>query len=176
MKNIVYIATSLDGFIADRNGEIEWLTSIPPVPETFAGFTALLDSVDAVLMGRNTFETVLGFEMEWVYSKPVYVWTSKSLEIPEVLKDKVFLVHGEVNAVVEYLKNQNIKNLYVDGGRTIQSFIQYDLVHELIITLVPVVLGGGSRLFGETSEHLQFKLNNVLKFDNQLVQLHYLRE
>ena len=99
-KNSVYIATSLDGFIADEKGGIEFLDSISIPDDEPMGFEEFMDSVDALLMGRNTFEKVLSFGIEWPYQKIVYVWTSQLLEIPNPLKDKVFLVNGPLTEIL----------------------------------------------------------------------------
>ncbi len=171
----VFIATSLDGYIADRNGKLDWLTSIPAPPDSDMGYAAFMSSVDAVLMGRNTFDTVLGFAMEWMYSKPVYVWTSKPIVIPENLKDKVFPVRGDVPTLIQQLEAAKIKSVYVDGGKTIQAFIAQDLIQEMIITVTPIILGGGSRLFSETLNPIPFNVVHVQRFDNQMVQSHFVR-
>ena len=91
-KNSVFIATSLDGYIADKNGGIDWLHSIPNPENDDMGYVEFNNEIDALVMGRTTFETVLGFDVEWPYDKPVFVLSNKLKEIPESHKGKAFLV------------------------------------------------------------------------------------
>lgn len=152
----VYIAASLDGFIADRNGSINWLTGIPTPENDDFGFSDFMASIDAVVMGRKTFETVIGFD-PWPYFKPVYVLSRSLNEIPAHLAGKCEIIQGTPLDVVDQLKNRNQNHLYVDGGKTIQGFLAADLVDEMIITRVPVILGGGAPLFGPLEKMLDFE-------------------
>ena len=87
MSNKVYIATSLDGYIADENGGIEWLSVAPMTEESQSAFTHFMESIDALVMGRNTFDTVKGFGGEWPYSKKVFVVSSSMSSIPDGYKE-----------------------------------------------------------------------------------------
>jgi len=174
-KNKVFIARSLDGYIADINGGLDWLHSIPNPDNEDAGYSQFMESVDALLMGRNSFETVLGFDIEWPYHKPVFVWSTKLTSIPEELKDKVFLVKGSAKEVVKQINDKGYHHLYIDGGITIQSLLKEDMIDEMIITTIPVLLGGGSSLFGELSNNLSFKHIQTKVFLGQMVQSHYER-
>ena len=93
-RNSIYIATSLDGYIADKNGGLEWLDSIPIPENEDMGYVAFTNRIDALVMGRNTFETVLGFDVEWPYKKPVFVLSDSLTEIPESHKSKAHLLKG----------------------------------------------------------------------------------
>jgi len=88
MPNVVYIATSLDGYIADANGSLDWLNTVPNPDSTDYGFADFMDGIDALVMGRKTFETVLGFGGDWPYSKPVFVLSSTLKALPETLQCK----------------------------------------------------------------------------------------
>lgn len=143
MSNIVYIATSLDGYIAGPNNEMDWLHQVPNPDGSDFGFANFMANVDALVMGRNTFEMVLSFGVEWPYNKPVFVLSNTLKSVPEGYQDKVFLVQGALPTVVEQLHQQGYQRLYIDGGKTVQSFLAEDLIDEMIITTIPVLLGAG---------------------------------
>ena len=149
MTNIVYIATSLDGYIADRNNKVDWLHSIPNPGNSDMGYGAHMDKIDALVMGRNTLELVLSLECDWPYSKPVFVLSNTMTETPKGYEDKVFLIKGDIKKVVTDLNNRGFNKLYIDGGITIQNFLKEDLIDEMVITTIPILLGGGIPLFGE---------------------------
>lgn len=174
-QNKVFIACSMDGYIADKNGGIEWLHSIPNPENNDMGYGEFMSGIDAIIMGRKTFETVLGFGIEWPYEKPVFVLSNTLNEVPKNLSDKVKIVNGELKGIIEKLHRQNLHQLYIDGGSTIQSFLKQDLIHQMIITTIPVILGGGSKLFGELSEPILFKCNSTKLFLNCVAQNHYIK-
>jgi len=157
MSNIVFIATSLDGYIADKNNEVDWLYTLPLADDLYMGFEQHMDKIDALVMGRNTYELVASFDMDWPYNKPVFVLSHSLSDIPLKLQEKVSLIHGELNEIVMQLKEKGFDNLYIDGGVTIQNFLKQDLIDEMIITTIPIVLGGGIPLFGTLGESLMFK-------------------
>ncbi len=175
MANIVFIATSLDGYIADKNGNLDWLYSVPNPDNIDMGFGPLLERVDALVMGRNTLEAVLGFGVEWPYSKPVFVLSSTMIKVPQGYEDKVFLVSGELAGVVKNLNEQGYQELYIDGGVTIQNFLKQDLIDELIISTIPVLLGGGAPLFGELTDMQSYRLVESKVYLNSIVQSYYQR-
>ena len=175
-KNIVFIATSLDGYIAGPNGELDWLHSIPNPEQKDTGFEALLQEIDALLMGRVTFETVVGFGGDWPYPKPVFVLSNNLESIPEAFQDKAFLVKGSLQEVLKGLHQQGYQQLYIDGGQTIQHFLAEDLIDELRITQLPILLGKGIPLFGELAQPLDFEHLKTVVYLEQLVQSHYQRK
>jgi len=173
--NTVYIATSLDGHIADKNGAIEWLSSIPNPDGSDLGFADFMNRMDALVMGRNTFETVLAFDCPWPYAKHVYVLstTLTSQFVPDKVKEFVTVVSGNLTDVIASIHAKGHKNLYIDGGKTIQSFFQQNLIDEMIITTIPVVLGGGIPLFRDLERPVDFELVGVEVLLGQLVKHHY---
>ncbi|KKD58631.1 diacylglycerol kinase [Grimontia sp. AD028] len=175
MTNIVYIATSLDGYIADKDGGLDWLHSIPNPEQSDFGWAQFMAGIDGLVMGRTTFETVIGFDCEWPYTKPVFVLSNTMKEIPDSHKDKVFLVSGSLSEILKSLNEQGFKNLYIDGGKTIQSFLSEDLIDELVITQIPVLLGGGSRLFGDLEHRQQFELVKSEVLIDAMVKSHFKR-
>jgi len=174
-KNSIYIATSLDGYIADKNGGIEWLDTIPIPENEDMGYMEFTNRIDALVMGRATFETVLGFDVEWPYKKPVFVLSNSLNEIPESHKGKAYLIKGTLAEILEQIHKKGYVRLYIDGGITIQSFLKEDLIDEMIITTFPVLLGGGSRLFSELPKELEFDLVKSKVYFNQLIQQHFSR-
>lgn len=175
MTNYAYIGTSLDGYIADRNGGLEWLDCVPNPDGDDMGWSAFYEKIDALLMGRMTFETVCGFDVDWPYSKPVFVFSHTLNEVPETHQDKAEVINGSPRQVVDTLKGRGYSNLYIDGGKTIQSFLAQDLIDELIITRLPILLGGGIPLFGELSNAIMFEHVSTTVELGALVQTHYRR-
>lgn len=176
MSNIVFIATSLDGYIADKDGGLDWLHAIPNPDHEDTGFAPLMERIDALVMGRKTMETVLSFGVEWPYSKPVFVLSNSLQSVPASYEDKIILVKGELQQVVAQIKRQGYDTLYIDGGVTIQNFLKHDLIDELIITTVPILLGGGSSLFGDLVAPINFELSESKVMLGQLVQSSYIRK
>ncbi len=174
-KNSVFIATSLDGYIADSNGGIDWLESIPNPNNIDMGYNTFIARIDAIVMGRKTFETVCGFAVEWPYKKPVFVLSTTLNEIPEKCKNRVQLVKGTLKEILSTIHRQGHNRLYIDGGKTIQSFLQEDLIEEMILTTIPIVLGGGIPLFSSLSNKLKFKCIDTKIYLDSIVQNHYLR-
>lgn len=175
MANIVFIATSIDGYIADKDGGLDWLHSVPNPDNVDMGFGPLMERVDALVMGRNTLEMVLSFDVDWPYSKPVFVLSNTMTEVPEGYQDKVFLINGELTQVVADLNKQGYHDLYIDGGITIQNFLEQELIDQLTITTIPVLLGGGVKLFGDLESMQNYKLVESTVYLDTIVQSHYAR-
>ena len=172
-KNSVFIATSLDGYIADRNGGLDWLPSDPDGPDM--GYNTFISQVDAMVMGRLTFETVCGFP-EWPYKLPVFVLSNSLADIPEEYSEKSFLVKGEIHEVLNFIHDKGYHRLYIDGGKTIQSFLKEDLIDTMIITVVPKLLGSGIPLFSDMEKTLIFECTESVVFTNKCVQNTYQRK
>jgi dihydrofolate reductase len=175
-SNKVFIATSLDGYIADKNGGIDWLHSIPNPENSDMGYTAFMSGIDALIMGRKTFETVCGFDMDWPYDKPVFVLSNTIKEIPPAYQEKAFLVHGSLKEVLSQFHKKGFYKFYIDGGVTIQNFLKEDLIDEMVITTIPILLGDGFPLFSSLPNLLQFELIKTAVFSKDIVQVHYRRK
>lgn len=176
MANIVFIATSLDGYIADKQGKIDWLNSVPNPDNIDTGFFALMERIDGLVMGRNTLEAVLSFDCDWPYTKPVFVLSNTMTKVPQGFEEKVFLVKGDLKNIIAELNTKGFKDLYIDGGATIQSFLNEDLIDQMVITRFPILLGGGIPLFSELTQPLNFKVTkNEVVLEN-LVKTTYVRE
>lgn len=174
-KNSVFIARSLDGYIADKNGGLDWLNSIPNPDNIDMGYGEFISQIDAIVMGRKTFETVCSFDSDWPYTKPVFVLSRTLASIPEEYKDKAALIEGSLSGIVEQLNQKGFNRLYIDGGTTILGFLKEDLIDELIITTIPTLLGGGIPLFSELPKALSFEHVDSQVYLNELVQDHYRR-
>jgi dihydrofolate reductase len=175
MSNIVFIATSLDGYIADKNGAIDWLHAIANPENSDMGYAAHFERIDALVMGRNTFKMVLSFDCDWPYSKPVFVLSNTMQSVPRGYQDKVFLINGDLKDIVKQLHDQGYQHLYIDGGITIQNFLKQDLIDEIIITTIPVLLGGGLPLFGEIDTPISFKHIRSERYCDAISQNHFVR-
>lgn len=170
----VFIACSLDGYIARSNGSLDWLTGIPNEKNSDYGFSQFLDRIDAIVMGRNTFEAVEGFD-EWPYKKKVYVLSNTLKSLSGKYTDKAEIVSGEIKGIIKELSLRGVKDLYVDGGKTIQAFLKDDLIDEMIITTVSRILGNGIPLFGSTGRELEFDCIKTEKLNSEMVMNTYKR-
>lgn len=175
-SNRVFIGTSLDGYIADRHGGLEWLELVPNPDGLDLGYYAFMESIDALVMGRHSYETVLGFGIDWPYQKPVFVLSNSLSEVPQELVGKIEFIAGSLNEVLAKIHAKGFHHLYIDGGKTVQGFFQQDLIDEMIITQIPVLLGGGVPLFGELPAMLEFELIDSKVMLSHLVQRHYRRK
>ncbi len=176
MKNCVFIATSIDGYIADRNGNLDWLDDIPNPNQDDMGYYQFYEGMDALVMGRKTFEKVLSFDVDWPYDKPVFVLSNSLSKIPATYSDKAFLLQGNVTQVLSNIHHKGHQNLYIDGGYTITKFLEEDLIDEMIITTMPIILGAGIPLFGKITQSSDWQLNQTQTFLSQVVQNHYTKK
>ena len=176
MGNIVYIGTSLDGFISAPDGSFDWLSYVPIPEGNDLGFAEFMERVDVVVMGRKTFETLLGFGVGWHYPKPGIILSSTLDSAPEEFAGHVQFANGSPREIVELAKSQGFDNLYIDGGTTIQGFLRDDLIDEMIITQIPILLGGGDPLFADLQQPLGFELVDSRVLLGQLVRRRYQRK
>jgi dihydrofolate reductase len=165
----VFVGISVDGFMARPDGGLDWLPEGGGEPH---GFTEFLESVDALVMGRNTFEIVAAFET-WPYgSKPVVVLSSRPLDLSAV-PGTAEQMAGPPAEIVARLAARGIDHLYVDGGITIQGFLRAGLVERLIITRVPVLIGEGIPLFGPLPQDVRLDHVATRSYAGGLVQSEY---
>jgi dihydrofolate reductase len=174
IKASVFIATSLDGFIARSNGDLDWLTGAQSASsEQDYGYQEFMDTVDTIVVGRKTFELVLTFD-SWPYSgKKVVVLSSKPSAVPPHLVDDVEWVSLPPKRLVEQLAAQGSTHLYADGGKTIQGFLRAGLIDELTITRVPILIGTGVPLFGPLDHDVRLTHIATRQFENGFVQSKY---
>ena len=170
----VFIATSLDGFIARLDGDIAWLDRRPaPAGEDF-GHAAFMDGIGAIVMGRQSFDTVAGFP-EWPYAVPVLVlsWSPDAVQVPAALRDKVRVTAAPPAQVLRELGKQGVQRVYVDGGQVVRAFLEQRLIRRMIVTLIPVLLGQGRPLWGHAGGDIDLELVGAQQFANGFVTLEY---
>ena len=190
-KCSVYMGSSLDGFIARKDGGIDWLEFESPDERSTDdsgtdsgaddsgyedyGFAEFMESVDMLLMGRHTFELVLTFD-EWVYGDTHLTVLSNTLgpeAIPARMEGRVSITSGDPAEILEELAERGVQHVYVDGGITVQAFIAAGLIDEITIGLVPVLIGDGIPLFGPLDGDVRLEHIGTRSFPSGLVQVKY---
>ena len=175
MTTTVYLAVSLDGDIAPPDESLQWLDEIDaPDGEDF-GYAEFLAPIDAIVLGRRTYEMVLGFS-EWPYAKPVCVWSSTLDALDPAVAGKAELVSGPVDDLIDTLGSHGHTELYVDGGGAARSFLEADRLDRMILTRIPVLLGGGVPLFGALPRPLHWTHEDTRVYPPGLVKSTYLRD
>ena len=174
-ETVVYCGTSLDGFIARPDGAIDWLSSGDEPEGEDYGFAEFMATVDAIVMGRNTFELLLTFS-SWPYgATPLFVLSSTLKDVPESAKGKAEVTSLAPLALLESLAARGVRRAYVDGGKTVQSFLRADLIDELVLTRLPILIGEGIPLFGPTGRDLRWSHEGTKVYDPGLVRSRYRR-
>lgn len=170
MKASVFCGVSLDGFIARKDGGLDWLEGDGPPDDH--GYTDFVSSVDALVIGRNTYEVVLGFG-GWFYGKtPVFVLSSRDLgSLPE--DGVVERMFGDPTDIYAELESRGFNHLYIDGGITVQRFLDAGLIDRMTVSRLPVLIGEGIPLFGKTSKDIRLELEKVTQFPSGMVQTVY---
>jgi dihydrofolate reductase len=175
IKVSVYIATSLDGYIARNDGGLDWLNeanaTIPDGED--CGFHAFMDSVDALIMGRNTYEQVLSFGKCPYGKKPVVVLSRNSISFTPSVPDTVTHSSESPRDLLERLSGEGAEHVYVDGGITIQGFLSEGLIDEITLTVVPIILGDGIPLFDSIEKDINLTHLRTTAFDFGFVQTTY---
>lgn len=169
----VFIATSLDGFIARQDGDIGWLLQRDDPAEDH-GYLAFIADKDMIVMGRGSYETVLAFDT-WPYDLPVLVLSEqlRDAPVPEALQGKVRFSSQAPSEVMAELALQGVRRVYLDGGKLVQSFLRDGLIADMVITTVPVLIGAGRPLFGTLSQDIDLTLVSSRSFPSGLVQSTY---
>lgn len=171
-KVILYISMSLDGYIATKDNSLEFLSMVEQEGEDY-GYNDFIKYVDAVIIGRKTYDKVIAMGYEYPHTdKDVYILTRSTN--PSIGNFKYY--SDDLSQLVNDLKNQPGKNIYCDGGAEIANeLIKNDLVDEYIISVIPILLGDGIRLFKNGRPEQELQLISTKHFDKGLAQLHYKR-
>jgi dihydrofolate reductase len=167
------MATSLDGFIARTNGDLDWLNQWPESGHDY-GYSDFMASIDGLIMGRRTYEKVLTFG-EWSYSKPVIV-LSRSLDLNDLRPDlmgKVRISRSRPAEVISEIGGEGWMRAYLDGGQVIQAFLREGLVEDMVLTRIPILLGAGLPLFGTLQQDAKLKHLKTTAYSSGFVQSHY---
>jgi dihydrofolate reductase len=170
MTASVFVGTSVDGFIARPNSDFDFLPVGGGEPH---GYNEFMASVDAIVMGRKTFEKVLSFD-PWPYGdKRVVILSSRPLDLSAVVGGVVEQMAGPPAEIVSRLAARGVQHLYIDGGITIQRFLRTGLIQRLIITRVPVLIGEGIPLFGTLPRDIRLRHVATRHYASGLVQSEY---
>ena len=174
MSTSIFLATSLDGYIARADGRIDWLPATDDIEPH--GFEEFFASADALVIGRGTYDTVIGFG-GWGYGKkPVVVLTAKP-ELVRPPKEAVCeVMSGEPASIVAHCAERGWEQLYVDGGVTITRFLEAGLIDRMIITRIPILIGSGIPLFGPLTRDIRWKHVRTQVYKGGLVQSEYVRD
>lgn len=167
-KISIYIATSIDGYIARKDGELDWLQYGHEGDEDY-GFKKFIQSIDALILGRKTYQVVSGFD-EWPYKGKRVIVLSHTLK--EVRKEAE-LFSGQLTDLLSKLHSENIRHVWVDGGVTASKFLEAGLVDELTISIIAMILGSGIPLFSVMNREHKCRLISTQSFPSGLVQLKY---
>ncbi len=169
----VFIATSVDGFVAREDHRIDWLTKQKTEGEEH-GYNAFVATVDGIVMGRGSFENVLTFG-DWPYTKPVIVMSRSmtAADLPSELAGKVELTAQAPAALMASLDARGWSRVYVDGGKVVQSFVRAGLIEDFHITTIPILIGQGLPLFGPLDADIDLDLLDTQAFPSGLVSRRY---
>jgi dihydrofolate reductase len=182
MKCSVFIATSVDGYIATPDGGVEWLENAGNPDADMGenadmGWNDYISSIDCMIMGRKCMEKISSFNMtpeQWPYGDIRIVVLSNTLKEPsDNLQENVEMYSGEIPALISQLEADGFHHAYIDGGTTITNFINLELIDEMTITRAPVVLGEGLPLFGKTNTHITLENAQAISYPNGFVQVRY---
>ncbi len=181
MKCSVFIATSADGFIAKKDGSVDWLHTagkqdVDLGDDADMGFKQFMASVDCMIMGRKCMDMIHSMqltEQQWPYGNTRIIVLSNTLtQLPE-FPGKVELYSGDIKALLKNLESQGHHSAYVDGGTTIQGFINLELINQMTITRAPILLGEGIALFGKTQKDIKLTQCSAKAYANDFIQEHY---
>ncbi len=167
---ILYIAASLDGYIARENGDIDWLSGFQGSDEDY-GYGSFMQTIDTVIMGRRTYEQVRGFDMDFPYKSEKCFVFSRSREGADEYAE---YYGGLAERLVRELRSKSGKSIFLVGGaELIREFQEKRLIDEYVISIIPVLLGGGIRLFGDSGIEERLKLQGARSYGSGLVQIRY---
>jgi dihydrofolate reductase len=172
----VFCGLSLDGFIARPDGALDFLEGDGSAEMGDHGYDAFMASVDAIVMGRNTFQVVMGFG-RWPYTNKVIVLSSADVDLSAARSSGADVEHMNASPeeVVAQLALRGLHHQYIDGGTTVQRFVRAGLIDRLTVTHVPVLIGQGIRLFGPLEHDVRLKLVASRSFPGGLVQSEYVK-
>lgn len=182
MKCSVYIATSVDGYIASADGAVDWLHTAGNLQADLGenadmGFRDFIRNIDCMIMGRKCMEVISNMNLtpeQWPYGDIRIVVLSNTLQQPpENLRDKVEMFSGEIPDVISKLEKAGFKHAYIDGGSTITSFINLQLINDITITNAPILLGEGIPLFGKIGSRVKLEKAESTAFLNDFIQIKY---
>ena len=174
-KTILYVATSLDGFVAGKNDDISWLF---PYNDVDYGFDEFFSHIGAIIQGRRSYEVEAQHGWETPHPVPTFVLSHNNItEKASKRSDVVVFTNEDITEVLMKAKKLTDKHIWIEGGANVaQQFLRRELIDEIILSLVPVILGDGVRLFDNIQKQIDLSLIDAKRFDKGLVQLIYARK
>lgn len=172
-KVILYIASSIDGFIARENGSLDWLDNVPNPNNTDHGYTAFLTDVETIIMGRKTYDTVIGFGIDWPYANKTTYVVSRNSDL-KLTTPNTYVLTSDLEAFVTELKQSGKKNCWLVGGGDLNSyFFSRNLIDSMILSIAPVVLGQGISLIGNKTSTSNWTLIKTEQYETGIITLTY---
>jgi dihydrofolate reductase len=172
----LFIATTLDGFIARENGSIDWLLELPNPSNTDHGYNDFIKDVDIIVMGRKTYDDLLGYGGEWPYGDRItYVVTKNQDYKPKTAN--TFILRNIDLTTISQVRTESKKNIWIaGGGEIITQFMNENAIDEMTISIIPLILGKGIRLFGGLLHETEFDFLKAESFETGVVNLIYKRK
>ena len=172
-KVVLFTATTLDGFIARPDGNLDWLIEFPNPDKLDYGYSDFLLGVGAIIMGKNTYNEILSFGVVWPYSG-INSYVVASDPKFEIKSPDTFLVNEGLTNLVETLKQEKGKDIWlVGGGKLITSFLNHQLIDRMVLTIIPTIIGDGIRLFPDKPKETSWALTECTPFKTGIVNLIY---
>lgn len=170
----LYIATSIDGYIAEPDGGLDWLSGYPITPEFNYGYDEFFNSVDTVIMGGKTYRDILNMDVIYPYQDKIsYIVTRNKTEVQE---ERVHFISKNIIETISKLREAKGKDIWlVGGGEIITMLLNEDLIDEMIITIIPIVLGKGLPLFAGNPKESHWQAKNAVNYKNGVCQIHYIK-
>ena len=173
IRTSAFVATSIDGFIAREDGNLDWLDHYSTIAADDTSYREFVSTIDVIVMGRNTYEKVLKFDF-WPYEgTPVKVLSTTLTSVSPELAERVEIMSCSPKELLEQLEAQSFRHAYIDGGKTIQSFLRVGMLDELTLTRIQILLGQGIPLFGPLDHDVPLKLVKSKNLPWGFVQSHY---
>jgi dihydrofolate reductase len=173
-KSILYIATSLDGFVAGKNDDISWLF---PYNDVDYGFDEFFSHIGAIIQGRRSYDLEMQHGWETPHPVPTFVLSHNNITEKAPKRSDVVFTNEDIAEVLMKAKKFTDKHIWIEGGANVaQQFLRRELIDEIVLSLVPVILGDGVRLFDNIQKQIDLSLIDVKWFDKGLIQLIYARK
>ena len=188
MKCSIFIAPSVDGYIATKDGGVHWLETVGKpllaIEKNSANMKYFnecmhnyMKNIDCMVIGRNLMQVLSDFNLtpqQWPYGETRIIVLTQSIQVvPKNLVERVELYAKSISSLIQTLEEEGYKHIYVDGGKTITSFLNLELINEMTLTLAPVLLGSGIPLFSQLSQHVILENAQAIAFENNFIELKY---
>lgn len=172
-KTILFIATTIDGKIARKDGSLDWLFALANPNQIDHGYADFLKSIGATIMGKNTYNEILGFGVEWPY-KGMDSYIATTDKEFQATTPETYIISNNIADLINKLKGQSQKDIWlIGGGQLITYFLNNDLLDRMILSLIPAIIGEGISLFPSNPKETKWILSNVEKFETGVVSLTY---